>query len=154
MDENQYHENPTEGAPQDSQMNQGSEQQGEAPMPEPKPAGESKSYGAIVGIVIIVILLILAGFYFWGGALQDKDDAREDDATEEVMEETEEVVEDTTATVPAGSEGAGTNDDTAGAEEVPLSESDEIEDLEAELDSTIIDELDAELSDIDEELNF
>ena len=36
----------------------------------------------------------------------------------------------------------------------PLSGSDEIADLEADLDSTDLDNLDAELADIDAELNF
>jgi len=88
---------------------------------------DKKSYGPIFGIVIIVILIVLAGFYFWGNQLQER-------VSEEVV--SEEVTED------------------AGTAEEPLSPSDEIADIEADLDATLLDDLDAELGDIDAELNF
>jgi len=130
MDENQNNENNMEGAPQEgSGAPQFTPQPEPAPATMPEPPTSEKSYGPLVGIIVIVIILILAGFYFWGGSLADRaEEAPLQDNTEEVSKTTE-----------------------VGA---PLSESDEIGDLEAELNGTDLDNLDAELEDIDAELNF
>jgi hypothetical protein len=144
MDENQnqmgneHHENPENGnIPAEAPTTQVS------PMPEPQETG--KSYGPIVGIIIVVILLILAGFYFWGESLSTNTDLGNPSDTLLINENAnmeEDVVEDPVI------EEVGTE---VGA---PLSESDEIEDIEAELDATDLDNLDAELIDIDAELNL
>lgn len=111
---------------------------------------EKMSYGPIIGIVVIVILLILAGFYFWGESLQEKYNNNNPVMEGEMMEGDGAMMEETR---PAGAPDAGTFDDTSGEADVPVSESDDLETIEAELDSTELDSLDAELSDIDAELN-
>ena len=151
--ENQNQEGAPEATPEAPQeQSQFTPDPQPAPMPEPEPAKEGSAVGPVIGIIIIVILIVLAGFYFWGSSLKTDyaNTPADGDAMEEVMEEDGDIT-------PAGSEGAGASDDTAGdamVEEVPVSESDAIEDLEAELDGTELDNLDAELGDIDAELNF
>lgn len=109
------------------------------------PEEPTKSYGPIIGIVIIVVLIIVAGFYFWGKNLEDKYVTKDAsiEATENVTKAIENATADTSITE--------TEPENIG---VTVSESDTIEDLESELNSTIIDELDAELESIDAELNF
>ena len=129
MDENQNNEMPQEG----ENMPEAEQPMPEG-MPEPQPEGKSGSYGPIVGILIIVVLLIFAGFYFWGDSLNSE--MPEVDNTEEV---------------PTAPEGEAMEEE---ATEVPLSDSDELDALEAELEGTILEDIDAELEDIDAELNF
>lgn len=93
-----------------------------------------KPMGPILGIVIIVILLILGGFYFWGTQLSD--DSQVQDKTEMTAEE------------------------IANQEDIVLENlrnqrnSDEISDIEADLNATDLESLDSELDAIDLELNF
>ena len=86
---------------------------------------EKKSAGPVFGIVIIVVLLILAGFYFWG------------------------TLNDSMSPAEIAAEA-----DTALESLETQSTSDEISDIEADLDATSLDDLDQELGDIDLELDF
>lgn len=92
-----------------------------------------KSMGPILGIVIIVILLVLGGFYFWGTQIKDKSQVQEAEITAEDIANQEDTVLDNLNTQSA---------------------SDEIGDIEADLDATDLESLDSELDAIDLELNF
>lgn len=90
-----------------------------------------KSFGPLFGIIIIVVLLLLAGFYFWGQYLGDQapsTDMTVEEITEGVMPELNELQ--------------------------TQSSSDNIVDIEADLNVGDLDALDAELDSIDAELNF
>ena len=88
--------------------------------------GEGKSFGPIIGIIIIVIILIFGGLYFWGQQLN-----------EEVSIE---------SLAPSA-------DETIGTLEMQ-STSDEISDIESDLDLTDLEDLDADLDSIEDELGF
>ncbi len=94
---------------------------------KPTSESEKKSAGPLFGIIIIVVLIVLAGFYFWA-QLGDRD----------VM-----TAEEIAAEIDPNLESLESQ-----------SLSDEIADIEADLDATGLDDLDMELEDIDLELNF
>ena len=91
------------------------------------PRGEPKSsVGPIVGIVIIIIVLVIGGLYFWGQKLSTDDPDPEFSTSDSQTEE----LADT-------------------------SDSDAVDDIDADLDAVgdeDLDALDAELGDIDAEL--
>ncbi len=151
MDPEQQNENNENAEVPTGNENPTEQQSPFTPNPEPEPTPEpskSSPLGPIVGIIIIIILIILAGFYFWGSSLQETVNQPED---EPAMTEDE---NGAAGTVLEGSPEAGTFDDTSGTEVgLPLSESDEITDIEAELDDTDLENLDAELESIDAEFN-
>lgn len=90
-----------------------------------------KSFGPLFGIIIIIVLLLLAGFYFWGQYLGNQE-IEPTITADEIM----------------------TADDPVLDELETQSASDEIADIEADLDAGDLDALDAELESIDAELNF
>ena len=118
-----------------NQMNQG-EQTGDnvnaAPQPTPEPnmntggGDEKKSMGPVVGIIIIIILIVLGGWYYWSTQIQGEMTPEEIIAGEDV------------ALLDLQEQGT----------------SDEVADIEADLDATDLEGLDAELEQIDNELNF
>jgi hypothetical protein len=148
MEPEQHHENPETsaenhaGSEGQSTLTPNAEPEMSSPAPE---ATKQSSFGPVIGIIVIVILIVLAGFYFWGSSLKQQAGMPTD--------ENQQMMEDNAAgTRPAGAPDAGTFDDTsASGGELPVSESDEVADLEAELDSTDLDNLDTELQDIDTE---
>lgn len=94
----------------------------------PNPMGdgkEDKSFGPLIGIVIIVIILILGGLYFWGQQVG-----------EESLEEL-----------------APSADEVIGTLEMQGS-SDELIDIEDDLNITDLDNLDADLDAIESELGL
>ena len=95
---------------------------------------QQKSMGPMLGIVIIVVLLVLGGFYFWGTQIKDKS---------QVQENAEVTAED-----------IANQEDTALENLNTQSTSDEIDDIEADLDATDLESLDSELDAIDQELSF
>ena len=95
---------------------------------------QQKSMGPMLGIVIIVVLLVLGGFYFWGTQIKDKS---------QVQENAEVTAED-----------IANQEDTALDNLNTQSTSDEIDDIEADLDATDLESLDSELDAIDQELSF
>lgn len=107
------------------QENQEEQLEVEMAAPESVNEPEKKSAGPVFGIIIIVVLLILGGFYFWG-TLNDSMSPAEIEA--EI--------------------------DTALESLETQSTSDEVSDIEADLDATLLDDLDKELEDIDLELDF
>lgn len=96
----------------------------------PAETNNKKSFGPIFGIIVIIVLLILAGFYFWGNSLRT---APQD--------------------LPTADEIA-TQADPALSDLATQETSDEIDAIEADLDATDLEGLDAELDVIDAELNF
>ena len=90
--------------------------------------GGKKPMGPIVGVVIIVIVLIFGGLYFWGSQLsEEKEMTAEEIAAQE---------------------------DTMLIKLQEQSASDEIADIEADLNATDLEGLDAELDQIDQDLNL
>lgn len=91
------------------------------------PAEEKSHFGAISGIVIIVVILILGGLYFWGKELNNEASTPAENTMTNgaaaVMDESTKVLE------------------TQGT-------SDNISDIEADLNSTNLENLDADLQSI------
>lgn len=88
-------------------------------------AEEKKAMGPLVGIIIIVVVIVLGGYYFWTTQLNQEPMTAEEIAAEE---------------------------DTATNALNEQSDSDEVADIEADLDATDLEGLDAELEQIDQEL--
>jgi hypothetical protein len=93
------------------------------------PEEDKKQTGSLIGIIIIILIIVIGGFYFWG---QKLDEVSIEPTAEEILAE-EDVLSEALET-------QGT--------------SDELTDIEADLESTNLDDLDAELSDIDLELTI
>ena len=91
--------------------------------------GDKKPMGPMVGIIIIIIVLILGGLYYW--TTQTKEDGSSMTAEEIIAEE----------------------DETLMMLE-KQSTSDEVADIEADLEMTDLEGLDAELEQIEKELSF
>ncbi|MBL7045458.1 MAG: hypothetical protein ISR99_00245 [Parcubacteria group bacterium] len=91
---------------------------------------EKKSSGPFVGIVIIVLVLVVGGLYFWGSKLSKE---RQDLVTPEEIQ----------AEADPSLEALSTQ-----------STSDAVADIEADLDTTDLGGLDAELADIDTEFSL
>jgi len=83
---------------------------------------EQKSHGALIGSLIIIIILIVGGIYLFKDKSDDLQEEPENALTEEFME----------------------NEEIPGAD-IELSPSDELGDIEADLDATDNMELDAGL---------
>jgi uncharacterized protein HemX len=103
---------------------------------QPQTDDDKKSVGPIVGIAIIVVILIFGGLYYWGSKLDINDETIIDivDAptTEEIL-----------------------NEQDVTLERLQIQDtSDEIADIEADLDLTDLNDLDAELGNIDTELGL
>jgi len=99
--------------------------------------GEEKSTGALIGSIIIIIVLILGGLYLWNAKMQEQemDMIMEGMSEEEMMMDDDEII------------GAGEEDAAAAA----LSEqgtSDETSAIEADLNATNYNEMDADLNDL------
>lgn len=92
---------------------------------------EKKSVGPIIGIAIILVIIIFGGLYYWGGQINNQEE-RANITPEEIIEQEDPALE-TLET---------------------QSSSDEIVDIEADLDLTNLEGLDKELGDIDAELNI
>lgn len=92
---------------------------------------EKKSVGPIIGIAIILVIIIFGGLYYWGDQINNQEE-RANITPEEIIEQ---------------------EDTSLKALEVQSS-SDEIVDIEADLDLTDLEGLGKELGDIDVELNI
>lgn len=92
---------------------------------------EKKSIGPIIGIVIILVIIIFGGLYYWGGQIKNQKE-QENIASEEILEQKDPALE---------------------ALEIQNS-SNEIKDIEVDLDLTNLEELDKELENIDAEINI
>jgi uncharacterized protein HemX len=106
----------------------------EAPQQTEQSGPNKKSIGPIIGIAIIVVIIIFGGLYYWGGKInkQELRSAQENTTAEEILSQ-----------------------EDASLESLQVqSTSDEIADIEADLDMTDLENLDAELDNIDIELNF
>jgi hypothetical protein len=95
------------------------------------PETKEGSAGPLVGSTIVIIIIILGGLYFLNQRASD----------------------DATDTGTTGDE-IRLEEDSAALDLAAQSESDEVGDIETDLDITELDDLDEELGDIDVELNF
>lgn len=95
-----------------------------------QPQEDKKSVGSIIGIIIIIVIIIIGGLYYWGSYLNKQDLA---------------------SLTP---EEIASQDDTAVEQLQEQGTSDEIADIEADLNATDLEGLDAELEQIEMELNF
>jgi len=94
---------------------------------------DNKSAGPAIGTIIVVIVLAFGGLYFWGQRIADQGDLDNTiPEAVEILESPDSVLRDL--------EEQGT--------------SDEIEDIEADLNINLLEDLDVELDNIDAELNF
>lgn len=93
-----------------------------------------KSIGSVIGIAIIVVLIIFGGLYYWGNQINKQNAMVEREAI------TTEEIENAPDTTLESLESLGT--------------SDEIADIEIDLDTTDLENLDEELEQIDAEFNF
>lgn len=94
---------------------------------------KSSSFGPVFGIIIIVILLVLAGFYFWGAALK---------------REASNGAQPTATSTAAGQ--AASPSTSVGP---TMSTSDSLNSIQADLNSTDLKNLDAEMSSVNSDLN-
>jgi uncharacterized protein HemX len=97
-------------------------------------ATNKKPIGPIIGIAIIVVIIIFGGLYYWGGKINNQElrNAQESVTAEEIL-----------------------NQQDASVESLQVqSTSDEIADIETDLDLTDLENLDAELGNIDAELGL
>jgi uncharacterized protein HemX len=92
--------------------------------PVQTPEGDGGSVGPIVGSVIVIIIIIIGGLYFWGQKLST------DKTADEIRAEEDSLL---------------ANLETVG-------QSDELEDIENDLDATDLDNLDDDLDNIEVEL--
>lgn len=92
---------------------------------------EKKSIGPIIGMVIILVIIIFGGLYYWGGQIKNQKE-QENVTSEEILEQKDPALE---------------------ALEIQNS-SNEIKDIEVDLDLTNLEGLDKELENIDAEINI
>jgi uncharacterized protein YpmB len=97
----------------------------QTPTPENKP--KEGLVGPIIGSIIVIILVIVGGLYFWGTVINE----RQTTQTEAVDLNEDETLNDLTT----------------------QSDSDEVNSIEEDLNSTDLDNLDEELRDIEEEFD-
>jgi hypothetical protein len=100
--------------------------------PENEPA-KPGGIGPLIGIIIIVVLIAIGGFYYWGLKLTEKQ-TPDNFVSEEVLLE-------------------GTDSDAVVDALLDQNTSDSIETIEEDLNDTDLNGLDAELSDIERELD-
>ena len=95
---------------------------------------QKKSIGPIIGIAIIVVIIIFGGLYYWGAQIsrQEVKEGQENLTAEQI----ENQADPTTQQLQI------------------QSTSDEIADIEADLDTTDLENLDQELENIDLEFSF
>ena len=97
----------------------------------------TKQLGIILGVLIVLLVLILGGLYLWGSTMSTG-----------VLETAPEVEQPAPA---ENNEPANTSDDAQVQALDTVSTSDEISAIEADIENTNLDELDAELDAIDAE---
>lgn len=89
--------------------------------------------GPIIGVIIVVAVLAIGGLYYWGAQLNEQQDF----LMEEEMED-----------------GDMANDAPTPEELRAQSDSDELEAIEADLEASNFNQLDAELAEIESELSY
>jgi uncharacterized protein HemX len=102
--------------------------------PAPLTKTHNSSLGPILGVLLILLVIIFSGLYLWGAALNSQFETEQNNRT---------IPNNEPETVRAVA-------DTQILETV--SSSDSLEAIEADVNSTILDSLDAELDEIDREL--
>lgn len=92
-----------------------------------------KPVGPIIGIAIIVVIMIFGGLYYWGAQISKQNKVKQENLTAEQI---------------------GSQTDNAALQLQAQSQSDEIADIETDLNTTDLENLDQELENIDLEFNF
>lgn len=97
---------------------------------------EKSSWGSAIGIILIVAIIVIGGLYFWGQKIDERLSEFESNNTDITVED---ILNAPDSQLEALSEEQSTSTD--------------ITDIEEDLDTTNLDNLDAELDAIDAELN-
>ena len=95
------------------------------------PVAEEKKYGPVIGIIVIIGLLVLGGAYLWGAELFNGNDSEGANDADSMME---------------------TSEDPMLEELRTQSSSNEISDIESDLEASRFESLDEDLNSIDAEL--
>lgn len=90
--------------------------------------GEEKSTGALIGSIIVIVILIIGGLYLWNSKMQEQ--RMMEDGT--MMDKGDTMMMEDTATADLEAQGT----------------SDEVSDIEADLNTTNLEGLDAEMQQI------
>jgi hypothetical protein len=98
---------------------------------------EHSHLGPIIGVLIVVLVLILGGLYLWGQSLMNGPAG-----SEQIIPRSIQNNEPETPRAEADADILGT-----------VSSSDELDAIDADLESTLLDSLDTELDEIDRELD-
>ncbi|MCK4386610.1 MAG: hypothetical protein KAV41_00800 [Candidatus Pacebacteria bacterium] len=107
------------------EQNQGEVEETTPDMPE-ETSGK-KQTGSLVGVIIIIVILIIGGLYFWGSKI-----------TPQIEDEAVPAAEDAAEIADPATEALG-----------DVSESDELGDIEADLEMTDIDAIDIDANQVD-----
>lgn len=100
---------------------------------------QTRHLGIILGVLIVILMLILGGLYLWGSTLQNMEGVETAPAAR--------------PTADQNNEPESTNAEAQVETFQALSTSNEIDAIQADIESTNFDELDAELNIIDAELD-
>ena len=92
--------------------------------PSPMPGQESKSVGPLIGVIVIIAVIVLGGLYFWGQRLDEQKQSE-----------------------------AALQNDAATQELETQNTSDEVADIEADLNATNLEGLDTEMNQLETEIN-
>lgn len=118
------YEDPNNKHTQTPQTPPSNEQVPESNTPPPPDETEERSIGSLIGIVIIIVILVIGGLYFWGKQINDAQ------TPEEIATQSD---PQTQSLKQQGS-------------------SDDIESIENDLEATQLNNLDAELEDMEQEM--
>lgn len=133
MEENNFNQNPNNLSENPRENNPQSVYEREVPQINEK---QTKSVGAIIGIVIIIVIIIFGGLYYWGAQISNQKTQSDQQGTTPTPEE------------------IGNKPDAALEQLQTQNASDEVADIETDLNATDLDGLDAELKQIDSEFTI
>ncbi|MEX0931507.1 MAG: hypothetical protein WDZ88_02035 [Candidatus Paceibacterota bacterium] len=126
--------NEEQNTKQEEQVTQNPEEASPNEPLQPADAPKEGTMGPIIGSVIVIVVIILGGIFFWSERV-DKADMETNESASDI---------DTTAPIP--------NEDEQTQALETQSNSDEIASIESDINQTDLDELDAEMANIEAEL--
>lgn len=133
MEENNFNQNQNNLSENPRENNPQSVYEREVPQINEK---QTKSVGAIIGIAIIIVIIIFGGLYYWGAQISNQKTQSDQQGTTLTPEE------------------IGNKPDAALEQLQTQNASDEVADIETDLNATDLGGLDAELEQIDLEFTL